>query len=422
MLLTIISNLLLAAGILLGVYGIYFLCIALHGLRETATQKCAAPKSRFALVVAARNEAEVIGHLVDSLYDLDYPTELYDVYIAPNNCTDNTAEVALLHGAKLFHPTGTVRSKGDVLTQIVDKVVLPGEYDAMCVFDADNLVDGMFLRHMNTQLLAGQQLIQGFRDSKNPHQSAMSGCYTICYWLVNRFYNRGRAALGLSALVNGSGFAVSRSMLQTLGGWHTKTMTEDYEISAQCALAGGRVAFCEAARVYDEQPITFSESWKQRRRWTTGSLQGMQLYGGSLFSQSVVRRSAVCLDLYLTFLMPVVQVISLVCGAAGAAVLVLRGAFVLHGVVLHGGMVALFCLAAGLLFTVFGSALVAAFVVILQRSSPRNMAKAIATFWVFMFSHTALTLLSFVRRKTVWEPIHHTAAVSLAQVEQANRR
>lgn len=421
MLLTIISNLLIAAGVLLGIYSIYFLCIALHGLREKTAPAPTAPRTRFALVVAARNEAAVIGHLVDSLYQLDYPKELYDVYVAPNNCTDNTAAVAADHGAKLFVPQGTVRSKGDVLTQVVDELVLPGGYDAMCVFDADNLVDGKFLQHMNAQLCAGEQLVQGFRDSKNPRQSAMSGCYTICYWLVNHFYNRGRAALGLSALVNGSGFAISRSMLETLGGWHTKTMTEDYEISAQCALAGGRVAFCEAARIYDEQPITFAESWKQRRRWTTGSLQGVQLYGHSLFAQAVLRRSAVCLDLYLTFLMPIVQLISLVCGAIGAGVLVLRGMLVLHGMVIHGSVVALFCLGAGILFTVFGSALVAALVVVLQRSSPRAMAKAIATFWVFLFSHTVLTLVSFVHRKTVWEPIHHTAAVSLAQVEQHNR-
>ncbi|MEG2931333.1 MAG: glycosyltransferase family 2 protein, partial [Ruthenibacterium sp.] len=407
-----------AAGILLGGYSIYFLIIALWGLRSAQKAPVAVPKTRFALVVAARNEAAVIGHLVDSMLALDYPRELFDVIVAPNNCTDDTAAVAQAHGAQLFIPQGPVHSKGDALSQMVDSVVLPGGYDAMCVFDADNLVDGAFLQHMNAQLLCGAQIVQGFRDSKNPRQSAMSGCYSICYWMVNRFYNRGRAALGLSALVNGSGFAVSRDMLLTLGGWHTKTMTEDYEISAQCALAGGRVTFCEDARVYDEQPITFGESWKQRRRWTTGSLQGMRLYGGELFKNVVLRRSAVCLDLYLTFLMPLVQVISLVCGIGSVAIIVLRGTLLLHGVLVHGATIAMLFVCVSLLLAIGGSMLLAAFVVVLQRMPLRDMAKGIVTYWVFLLSHMALTLLSFVHQQTAWEPVAHTAAVSLSQIQK----
>ncbi|MEG2395383.1 MAG: glycosyl transferase, partial [Ruthenibacterium sp.] len=64
MVLSIMTNLLLAAGILLGGYSIYFLIIALWGLRSAPKAPVASPKTQFALVVAARNEAAVIGHLV----------------------------------------------------------------------------------------------------------------------------------------------------------------------------------------------------------------------------------------------------------------------------------------------------------------------------------------------------------------------
>ena len=115
-------------------------------------------------------------------------------------------------------------------------MVLAGGYDAMCVFDADNLVHPDFLARMNDAVCAGHVAVQGFRDSKNPEQSAISGCYSICYWMLNRFYNSARSALGLSALVNGSGFTATAGLLRELGGWNTVTMTEDYEFSAQCAL------------------------------------------------------------------------------------------------------------------------------------------------------------------------------------------
>lgn len=320
MLLLILTRIVLALGLLLGLYAAYFAVVALFGLRRPVpAAPCAAPQKRFALVVAARNEAAVIGHLVDSLQALDYPRELYDVIVAPNNCTDDTEAIAARHGAHIFHAQGKIRSKGEVLTQVVDKLVLPGPYDAMCVFDADNLVDGRFLARMNDVLCGGAQVAQGFRDSKNPEQSAISGCYSICYWMLNRFYNGARSTLRLSALVNGSGFAVTTALLRRLGGWHTVTMTEDYEFSAQCAMLGERVHFVPDAVIYDEQPLTFVQSWKQRRRWTTGSLQGLQQYGHGLFASFVLHGSVVCLDMFLTFLVPLTQLLGVALGLAGTA-------------------------------------------------------------------------------------------------------
>ena len=308
----ILTRIVFVLSIPLCLYAVYFGVVALFGLRKklpAAPQ--AKPEKRFALVVAARNEAAVIGHLVDSLYGQD-------------NCTDDTEAVAAGRGARIFRPEGVIRSKGEVLTQVVDKIVLAEEFDAMCVFDADNLVDGQFLARMNDALVSGAQVAQGFRDSKNPEQSAISGCYSICYWMLNRFYNGARSALHLSALVNGSGFAVTTALLRRLGGWHTVTMTEDYEFSAQCAMLGERVHFVPEALIYDEQPLTFRQSWKQRRRWTTGSLQGLQNYGHGLFSSFVLHGSLICLDMYLTFLVPMVQLASVVLGIAVLVLTLMR--------------------------------------------------------------------------------------------------
>ena len=249
MLSDVIRAVTLAVGAALSVYTLYFGVIALRGLvRRAPAFARTAPQKRIACVVAARNEAAVIGPLVDSLFAQDYPRALFEVIVAPNNCTDDTEAVAAAHGARIFRPTGPIRSKGDVLAQVVDEVVLKENFDAMCVFDADNLAGRQFLARMNDALCAGAQAAQGFRDSKNPEQTAISGCYSICYWMVNRFYNAARASLGLSALVNGSGFAVSTGLLRALGGWRTVTMTEDYEFSAQCALNGHKVHFVPDGR------------------------------------------------------------------------------------------------------------------------------------------------------------------------------
>lgn len=55
---------------------------------------------------------------------------------------------------------------------------------------------------MNDAMAAGWQVVQGSRDLKNA-DTAVSTCYSVCYWMLNRFYNGGREALGLSALIGG---------------------------------------------------------------------------------------------------------------------------------------------------------------------------------------------------------------------------
>ena len=100
-------------------------------------------RTRFAVLLAARNEEAVIGRTVQQLLDQHYPRELFDVYVIPNNCTDDTEGVARRAGAQILPCLGTVRNKGDALHGAFAALKQAG-YDAYCVFDADNLVDPDF--------------------------------------------------------------------------------------------------------------------------------------------------------------------------------------------------------------------------------------------------------------------------------------
>jgi len=400
-------------GIFLAAYGLYFAAIALLGLRRHLSYPKAVPQARFAVVVAARNEEAVIGNLVDSLKRQNYPRELYDIIVAPNNCTDNTRAVAAKHGARIFLPSGKVTGKGDVLQQAVSQIVLPEGYDAMCIVDADNLVEPHFLARMNDAYAAGGQAAQGFRDSKNPRQSTVSGCYSISYWMLSHFYNRSRHVLGLSSLIGGSGFMVSAKLLRRLGGWNTSTMTEDYEFSAQCVLAGERVYFVPDAIIYDEQPLTFVQSWKQRRRWTTGSLQGLELYGGRLFARAVDQHDMVSFDMYLTFLSPILQVVSTVTGVIAGGLMLWQGRLVpMH-------LFLIVAVAAGsVLASAVGCAVVALAAVLMKQTPMTGMAKSILSFWLFMFSWMVITFVSMVKKQKSWDPIAHTQSVTISELQR----
>lgn len=389
----------------------YFLLIALQGFRSPKAYAPAPPKTRFAVLVAARNEEAVIGNLVDSLLAQDYPRELYDVIVIPNNCTDGTARVAEAHGALVLPCTMPVKSKGEVLTYTV-KTLLEGDksYDNLLVFDADNLVHPGFLQAMNNAVAAGVRVAQGYRDSKNPHDTLMSGSYSIYYWMVNRFYSQARSRLGLNAIVNGSGFMVELGLLQEWGGWQTYTMTEDIEFTAQCALRGQRVGWVPQAITFDEQPLTFAQSWRQRKRWSTGVLQCLGRYAGPL-SRGALAGQMSCADAFLFFLAPVVQLVWLLS-------LVL-------GVVLHlmGAEVGLFP-ETGVFYRLFfsattsflGASITSLLAIKASGKELRPMLGAMCYYWVFIISWVPINLLCLVRRTTQWEPIAHTRTTTVAQM------
>ena len=86
------------------VLGAYFFCIQIVGWikRKEKPAKSYRPTKKFAMIAAAHNEETVIGELVDSLAKMNYPRELYDIFVIADNCTDRTAEIAEKAGAIVY--------------------------------------------------------------------------------------------------------------------------------------------------------------------------------------------------------------------------------------------------------------------------------------------------------------------------------
>ncbi len=226
-------------------------------------------KHRFIIALPANNEESVIGNLIKSLKMQDYDKSLFDIYVIADNCTDKTAEVARENGVIVYERFDeTKKTKGYALNWFLDKMKdKKDDYDALLVFDADNVVDKNFLNVMNKKLCQGEVLVQGYRDIKNPTDTWVSGGYAIFYWTMNRLYHLARYNMGLSPLINGTAFMVKWDLLID-EGWNTKTLTEDIEFALINISKGVKLGWAKDAIVYDEQPLTFKQSWKQRERWS----------------------------------------------------------------------------------------------------------------------------------------------------------
>ena len=148
-------------------------------------------KHKFMAIIPAHNEATVIRNLVESLKNQNYPKDLYDIYVIADNCTDNTASIAKDAGAIVYKRFDEEhKTKGHALNWFLrQKIEENADYDAFCIFDADNIVDKEFLNSMNIKLCQGEDIVQGYRDIKNPTDSWIAGGYAIFYWTMNKFYH-----------------------------------------------------------------------------------------------------------------------------------------------------------------------------------------------------------------------------------------
>lgn len=393
-------------------YAAYYLFTSVFAFKKYGSFGEAGRKHRFAAIIAARNEAEVIGNLVQSLKEQDYPSELFEIIVVPNNCTDNTGEVAQKAGATILDCTEKVKSKGQVLAFAFDYILKKKDnFDAFCIFDADNLVGPNFLKAMNDALCAGAKVAQGYKDSKNPRDSVIASCHSIYYYCVNGLYNRARSILGLSAIITGTGFMVSADTIRQLGGWNTKTMTEDLEFTALCTLKGIPVHWVQNAIVYDEQPITLKQSWDQRMRWSTGIQQCFRTYAGPLALNTVSRKSMASADLILLFLTPYMQILSF-------ASLMLTLALTISNInySLFPQKDIFFELFMSMEGSYLMSVIIAVIAVIMERKGIRKMLWGILASWFFIASWLPINIVCLFKKTTSWKKIEHTRKLSLSDI------
>ena len=397
----------LVSGISIKAASLYFAVMCMFFWIKKPAAKTHDAEIRFACLIPARNEAQVIGELVRSLREQDYPAELVTIYVIPNNCTDDTELAARRAGADIIKVSGPIRNKGDVLRQAFDMLLPREDIDCFLLFDADNVADKGFLKAMNDAFLDGAEVTKSRIEAKNPYESWVSGCYGLYYNVFNLFFNESRSRLGLSPKLIGTGLGIKREALIRMGGWNTTTIAEDTEFNADCLIEGCKVRWVPKAVTYDEAPEEFGLSLKQRRRWVGGIMAVAKESSADLIRGIGKRRRARQLfDMLMILSMPYVQVASLI-----PIVLTIAA-----GIAYGEGLKVLLVLLAG---TALSCAGVVCFALVLAAMSPYRtgaMLKSVLMFPVFTISWMPLSVVALFGGTGAWVQIRHRRAVGVREL------
>ena len=365
---------------------------------------------KFMAIIPAHNEEAVVGNLIEILTKQNYDKNLYDIYVIADNCTDNTAKVAREAGAIVYERFDeTKKTKGYALDWFLNKKIQENaDYDAFFVFDADNIVHPNFIKAMNKKLCQGEEVVQGYRDIKNPSDNWITAGYALFYWTMHRFYHLARYNLGLSPLLNGTGFMVKFDVIKPEGGLKTVTLTEDIEYSLKRIIKGKRLGWATDAIVYDEQPTSFKQSWSQRSRWTVGHMQCIKEYTKSLADAAKENKTMMNFDGFL-YIIGSIPMFVLTLVLLGTNFLMYAG----DGMTKTELIINILRYLIPTFLLPIGTALIA---MLLDRRPIKPMIKGLACYPLFMGSWLLINFKCLFKRETTWEKITHARNIKIGDV------
>ena len=372
---------------------------------------------RYAVLISARNEKKVIGYLIDSINSQNYPSELIDVYVVADNCSDGTAQVARDSGAYVWERNDQSRvGKGhalDFLYKNINEKFPDRKYAGYFVFDADNVLDGNYVREMNKVFNQGYRIITSYRNSKNYDSNWISAGYALWFLRESKYINESRMLLGTSCAVSGTGFLVSSEIFKENNGWKFYLLTEDIQFTVHNICKGEKIGYAKNAVLYDEQPIKFSQSWKQRMRWAKGFYQVFAKYGKSLAKGCFSGKGFACFDL-LMIIMPafLLSTVTLLMNIVYAACMVATGGNGAEAIMLTANSL----LSMYIMFYILG---LVTTITEWNKINTTPLKKILYTFTFPLFQATYIPIsLVALFKKVKWEPIDHTQSVAIEQLQQ----
>ncbi len=248
-------------------------------------------KRRIALVIPARNESRIIGDLFDSILQQTYDRDYFDVNVIVKEETDPTVERARALGMNVFVvPDQTC--KGAALDGYFKQLSKErfSAYDAFVIVDADAVLRPDYVSELNNalehdfQIFLSRKLIKNYLGDRNS-RTVFSNCSALVYPMLDDLSNTYRTKKGIPLNMCGQGMMIRREVIERIGGWPYRTLTEDYELRMDCFLKGFTSMYYPYAVIYTEEVLRHKDSYTRRLRWVTGFSQCDRMYKKNIKKQ-----------------------------------------------------------------------------------------------------------------------------------------
>jgi cellulose synthase/poly-beta-1,6-N-acetylglucosamine synthase-like glycosyltransferase len=251
-------------------YPLLIWCLArCFGRREQDTADECGEWATVSLLIAAHNEATVIGERLRNALALDYPAEKLQIVVASDGSEDGTTEIVQGYaerGVVLFdYPQrrGKATALNDSFKDLWGDIVV--------LSDANTFTDAAAVR----------KLVRWFRDpevgvvcGRLVLADPVSGCNVDSYyWRYETFLKKCEGQLGALLGANGAIYAIRRALFSPIPG---NTIVDDLIIPLQAKLRTNcRIVYDTEAVAREETPPHFGAEFHRRSRIGAGGFQSI---------------------------------------------------------------------------------------------------------------------------------------------------
>jgi len=259
-------------------------------------------KNKIAIIVPARNESAVIKSCLTSLSKQTYDQDYFDIWVVVEDANDPTVEIAKTFPNTKISIIANQKCKGDALDGVLKEILQkdPQLYDAYLIVDADNLAAYNLIEEMNNalstdaQIVCGKKLVKNYLSQKRQDRTFVVNSMQLLWVCIDELGNRARSALKLPITIIGTGLMVRSDVIKENNGWPYRTLTEDYEMTADSIVKGWRSFYYSHAKVYTEEALDFKTNRMRKVRWLRGQIKSRKLYRKAILGKIFKRKTTIC--------------------------------------------------------------------------------------------------------------------------------
>jgi glycosyltransferase involved in cell wall biosynthesis len=278
----------LAASLLAYTYACFPLLVLMRAALRPRPHRRAPITPRVSVLIAARNEADVIGAKIDNLLALDYPADQLEIVLASDGSDDDTVVRA---GSRVHVLDLTRVGKAGALNAAASAA----QGEVLVFTDANSMLDPGAVRALVAPLadadvggVAGDQRYLAGRESSGERG----------YWNLDRLLKRAESRGGNVISATGALYAIRRELFRP----PPAGVTDDFAVSTGVICQGRRLVFTPDAVAYEPVGASADAEFARKVRVITRGLNGVLLrrallnprrhgfYALQLFSHKLLRR------------------------------------------------------------------------------------------------------------------------------------
>ena len=236
---------------------------------------------RLSVILPMHNEEEVAADVLEALAGSDYDHALLEILAVDDRSRDGTPAIIdeFARRYPFIHALHRKNGNGGKAA-VLEFAASHARGEVILIFDADYTPGRGILKMLAAPFTDPQVgAVMGRVVPVNAGATLMSGLLALERAAGYQVGQQARFNLGLTPQFGGTVGGVRASALQAVGGWNTKSLTEDTDLTCRLVLRGWTIAYVNRAECYEQVPQSWDVRRVQLRRWVIGHNECFHRFG-----------------------------------------------------------------------------------------------------------------------------------------------